>query len=166
SWGGKYAGHAAAHCGGGATVTSSGSPGTVAHTSGRSSVAGGNQINAPVTTPVSVCGNAAAVLGDSAAGCEGTASVGSAGRRTFADNPSTGIAPGRSGDPAGDGAAPGHGSAGNPAVPATTLAADSPAGLSNVSIYSLAIGALVAGVVALKMAGRRFRGHHSRGHRV
>ena len=56
--------------------------------------------------------------------------------------------------------------AGSPAVPATTLAVDSPAGLSNISIYSLAIGALVAGVVALKMAGRRFRGHHSGGHRV
>jgi hypothetical protein len=42
-------------------------------------------------------------------------------------------------------------------VPATTLAADSASGLSNVSIYSLAIGALVAGAVALKVAGRRFR---------
>jgi hypothetical protein len=131
-------------------------------------VAGGTQINAPVTTPVSVCGNAAAVLGDSAAGCEGTASGGSAGGRTFADSPETGLAPGRSGGTGADGAGSGQGRgiSGSPAVPATTLAVDSPAGLSNISIYSLAIGALMAGVVALKMAGRRFRGHHSRGHRV
>jgi len=95
---GNEAGHAAAHCGGGATVTWSGSPrGTTARTSGRGSVAGGNQFNAPVTTPVSVCGNAAAVLGDSAAGCEGSASAGSAAGRTFADAPDTGLAPGRSG---------------------------------------------------------------------
>jgi hypothetical protein len=166
---GNEAGHAAAHCGGGATVTWSGSPrGTTARTSGRGSVAGGNQFNAPVTTPVSVCGNAAAVLGDSAAGCEGSASAGSAAGRTFADAPDTGLAPGRSGGTAADGAGSsrGGGTTGSPAVPATTLAVDSPAGLSNISIYSLAIGALVAGVVALKMAGRRFRGHHSRGHRV
>jgi hypothetical protein len=109
------------------------------------------------------------VLGDSAAGCESTAGTGVPGGHTFADTPETGTAPSRPGA-----AAPAQSSAGaqgtnaaggDPAVPATTLAADSASGLSNVSIYSLAIGALVAGAVALKMAGRRFRGHN-RSHRV
>jgi hypothetical protein len=165
---GNATGYARAGCGGGVAATSAGSPGSItARTSGRSSVAAGNQVNAPVTPPASVCGNAAAVLGDSAAGCEGTASANSAGGRTFADTPGTGIAPGRSGGAAAPATrGPGRAAAGSNAVPATTLAADAPAGMSNISIYSLAIGALVAGVVALRMAGRRFRGHRTRGHRV
>jgi hypothetical protein len=44
-------------------------------TSGSASVLGGNQVSVPVSVPVNACGNAAAVLGDSAAGCEGTAAV-------------------------------------------------------------------------------------------
>jgi hypothetical protein len=49
--------------------------GTGGGTSGSGSVLGGNQVSVPVSVPVNVCGNAAAVLGDSAAGCEGTAVV-------------------------------------------------------------------------------------------
>ena len=37
---------------------------------------GGNQIIAPITAPINVCGNAVAVLGDAAAGCLGGAHVG------------------------------------------------------------------------------------------
>jgi hypothetical protein len=44
-------------------------------TSGSGSVLGGNQGHMPAHAPVNVCGNAAAVLGDSAAGCEGAAAV-------------------------------------------------------------------------------------------
>jgi hypothetical protein len=42
-------------------------------------VLGGDQVSIPVSVLVNVCGNAAAVLGDSAAGCEGTATVHQAG---------------------------------------------------------------------------------------
>jgi hypothetical protein len=42
--------------------------------SGGASVGSGNQVHAPVTVPVDVCGNAVAVLGASAAGCVGGAS--------------------------------------------------------------------------------------------
>jgi hypothetical protein len=132
-------------------------------TSGNRSAAADSQDRAQVTAPSSVCGDTAAALGDSAAGCEGTAAAGAPNGHTFADTPETGTAPSRPGA-----AGPGHsatGTSGDRAIPATTLAADSPSRLSNVSIYSLAIGALVAGAVALKMAGRRFRGRHQ-GRRV
>jgi hypothetical protein len=61
------AGDAAAFCEGGAKTGANGGN----TTSGNSSVGGGNQITAPVKAPVDVCGNAAAVLGDAAAGCQG-----------------------------------------------------------------------------------------------
>jgi hypothetical protein len=154
----RAAGYTSGNGSAGGASTMPGSPrgGTGPVTLGRGSVAGGNQVSAPVSAPASVCGNAAAVLGDSAAGCEGTA-----GGRRFADTPETGTAPSRAG-----GASGADGATRNPAVPATMLAADSPSGMSNVSFYSLAIGVLVAGAVALKLAGRRFRGHRTRGHRV
>lgn len=44
-------------------------------TSGNGSIGGGNQINAPISIPVDVCGNAVSLLGLSAAGCEGGAAV-------------------------------------------------------------------------------------------
>jgi hypothetical protein len=44
-------------------------------TSGRHSIGGGNQINAPVNAPMNICGNAAALLGDALAGCRGGAGV-------------------------------------------------------------------------------------------
>ena len=47
-------------------------------TSGNASVLSGDQLIAPVGLPVDVCGNAAAVLGDSTAGCAGGALAGGA----------------------------------------------------------------------------------------
>src|SRR6266571_1755165 len=44
-------------------------------TSGSHSIAGGNQVSAPVSVPVTVCGNAAAVLGRGMGGCEPAASA-------------------------------------------------------------------------------------------
>lgn len=74
---GNAIGNALAGCEGGAKVKSGG-PGSTGGdlTSGRHSIGGGNQIKVPVKAPVNVCGNAAAVLGDSLAGCAGGASVG------------------------------------------------------------------------------------------
>src|ERR1700677_1673121 len=46
------------------------------NTSGNNSIGGGNQVNAPISVPVNVCGNALAVLGDAFAGCQGGAWVG------------------------------------------------------------------------------------------
>ncbi|SDH97952.1 Small secreted domain [Sinosporangium album] len=64
-------------CKGGASVSQKGAPSAGGNTtSGRSSVGGGNQVVAPITAPVNVCGNAVAVLGDAAAGCLGGAHVG------------------------------------------------------------------------------------------
>lgn len=52
------------------------SPGPVImNTSGNGSILGGNQIFAPISVPVNVCGNAIAILGIAGAGCEGGASV-------------------------------------------------------------------------------------------
>ncbi|MDN3353912.1 chaplin [Actinomadura sp. DC4] len=45
-------------------------------TSGDGGILSGNQIIAPVSIPVNVCGNSVAVLGISGAGCRGGASVG------------------------------------------------------------------------------------------
>src|SRR5690606_5229662 len=44
-------------------------------TSGARSILGGNQVVAPITAPINVCGNAIGVLGDAYAGCRGGAVV-------------------------------------------------------------------------------------------
>lgn len=44
-------------------------------TSGDHSVLGGNQVIAPISIPVNVCGNAVAVIGEAYAACKGGASV-------------------------------------------------------------------------------------------
>ncbi|GAA4223443.1 hypothetical protein GCM10022254_00550 [Actinomadura meridiana] len=44
-------------------------------TSGNFSILGGNQVFAPISVPVNVCGNAIAVLGAAQAACKGGASV-------------------------------------------------------------------------------------------
>ncbi|MFI6514078.1 chaplin family protein [Spirillospora sp. NPDC050679] len=67
-------GSAEAGCAGGAKVDNHGSGGGQL-TSGQSGVIAGNQVNAPVSAPVNVCGNAAAIFGEAVAGCEGGASV-------------------------------------------------------------------------------------------
>jgi len=70
-------GLAEAHCKGGASVSPHhGVGGGGNTTSGRSGVLAGNQVIAPITAPINICGNAVAVLGDAAAGCLGGASVG------------------------------------------------------------------------------------------
>ncbi|MEU4235122.1 chaplin [Nonomuraea sp. NPDC026600] len=70
-------GLAEAHCKGGASVSSHGGPGAGGNTtSGKGGVLAGNQVVAPITAPVNVCGNAVAVLGDAAAGCLGGSRVG------------------------------------------------------------------------------------------
>lgn len=45
------------------------------HTSGAGGVLSGNQVIAPISIPISICGNAVAVLGIAGAGCHGGASV-------------------------------------------------------------------------------------------
>ncbi|GAA1514297.1 hypothetical protein GCM10009677_54360 [Sphaerisporangium rubeum] len=64
-------------CEGGVHVPPAGSGGGAGgnRTDGRHSVGGGNQVVAPITAPVNVCGNAVAVLGQAFAGCRGGASV-------------------------------------------------------------------------------------------
>ena len=71
---GNAVGNAVAGCRGGVPVRGAHN-GTGSAISGSGSVGGGTQAVAPVSVPADVCGNAAAVLGDSLAGCEGTASV-------------------------------------------------------------------------------------------
>jgi hypothetical protein len=75
-------GGALAGCAGGSAAGAPGGyrvAGHHARTSGRHSVLGGNQVNAPINAPVNVCGNTAAVLGDALAGCRGGAGVGGPG---------------------------------------------------------------------------------------
>lgn len=50
-------------------------PASADTTSGRSGVLSGNQIFAPISIPVNVCGNAVAILGAAVAGCKGGSSV-------------------------------------------------------------------------------------------
>ncbi|MCP2342878.1 chaplin family protein [Actinomadura rupiterrae] len=45
-------------------------------TSGAGGVLSGNQVVAPISIPIDVCGNAVAVLGIAGAGCKGGANVG------------------------------------------------------------------------------------------
>ncbi|HEY1915912.1 MAG TPA: chaplin family protein [Streptosporangiaceae bacterium] len=81
-------GTAISACKGGA-VAGGGSGSGHMTTSGNNSILGGNQINAPISIPVNICGNAAAVLGFAAAGCEGGAAVlgsGSGGATTSGNN--------------------------------------------------------------------------------
>ncbi len=54
--------------------------------SGNVSAGGGNTVSLPVSLPVDVCGNAAAVLGDSTAGCAGGALAGPATHQAAGDN--------------------------------------------------------------------------------
>ncbi|WP_165970384.1 chaplin family protein [Actinomadura sp. 6K520] len=66
-------GHADAGCKGGAKVEDGGSGDQV--TGGSGGVLAGNQVNAPISLPVNVCGNAVAIAGAAVAGCEGGAKV-------------------------------------------------------------------------------------------
>jgi hypothetical protein len=81
---GNSIGNATAKCHGGihlpaSTWQSSGNNGTFQQaglSAGNLSVGDGNDVRVPVTAPIDACGNAAAVLGDSSAGCEGGATIG------------------------------------------------------------------------------------------
>ncbi len=70
-------GIATAHCKGNATANSGSGSGSGARTSGAGGVLSGNQLFAPITIPVVVCGNATAVLGLAAAHCKGNATANS-----------------------------------------------------------------------------------------
>ena len=76
-------GGALSGCEGGSKVRGGGYPGGGHHTSGAHSIGGGNQVHAPISAPINVCGNAAAVLGDALAGCKGGASVRNGGGSGF-----------------------------------------------------------------------------------
>ncbi|MED7928860.1 chaplin family protein [Nonomuraea sp. LP-02] len=70
-----------AGCKGGATARTQGRGGAGGNrTSGNASVLGGNQINAPISAPLNVCGNAIAIFGAATAGCKGGAEVHNNGR--------------------------------------------------------------------------------------
>lgn len=81
---GNSIGHATARCHGGIHLPapawqSSGGNSTFQQaglSAGNLSVGDGNDVRVPVTAPIDACGNAAAVLGDSSAGCEGGATIG------------------------------------------------------------------------------------------
>lgn len=69
-------GVAKAWCKGGAHVENhTGGGGGGMHTSGDGSVGGGNQFHVPISVPVNVCGNSAAILGVAKAWCKGGAHV-------------------------------------------------------------------------------------------
>ncbi|MEV6866376.1 chaplin family protein [Streptosporangium subroseum] len=103
-------GKAKAGCEGGASVENGGGGGGGGAggnvTSGRGSILGGNQIVAPITAPINVCGNSVAVLGDAFAGCKGGAKV------TGRDRPGWPEGPGRPGRPNGPGKPHGPGKSG------------------------------------------------------
>ncbi|MBF8186381.1 chaplin [Nonomuraea sp. K274] len=84
-------GRAFAGCKGGAHVKNAGRGAGGNHTSGQAGVLSGNQIVAPITAPINVCGNAAAVLGDAAAGCLGGANPGRAGHGSLHQNGRLGV---------------------------------------------------------------------------
>jgi hypothetical protein len=85
---GNAVGNAVVGCEGGISAPPAGRGGGAGgnRTSGRSSVLGGNQVVAPVTAPIDVCGNAVAVLGEAYAGCRGGASVKGGGGRGAGGN--------------------------------------------------------------------------------
>ncbi|MFG1998653.1 chaplin family protein [Spirillospora sp. NPDC048911] len=66
---------AVADCDGGATVRNGGHRSGGQTTNGNGSYGGGNQVNSPASVPASACGNAAAMLGEAGAFCEGGAHV-------------------------------------------------------------------------------------------
>ncbi|NJP91407.1 DUF320 domain-containing protein [Nonomuraea sp. FMUSA5-5] len=68
-------GNATAGCTGGAAVHNTGPGAGGNRTSGNGSVLGGNQIVAPVSAPINVCGNSVAAVGNAFSGCRGGSTV-------------------------------------------------------------------------------------------
>ncbi|MFI0406163.1 chaplin family protein [Actinomadura sp. 3N508] len=65
-----------AQCKGGASVERKSGGDPKMKTSGNFSILGGNQVYAPISVPINICGNAVAVLGLAQAQCKGGATVG------------------------------------------------------------------------------------------
>jgi hypothetical protein len=176
---GNAIGNSTAQCQGGVTVPAGSGllPGglggdTSPHgglDAGNVSVGSGNQVQIPVTVPANVCGNAAAILGDSSAGCEGGATVdgghqGRVGHASLSDQlAGLGALPGVADLPslAGLSSLPllQGVSSGGALLPVSSLSAMQSnvdgGGMSGDSFVTLAVGALLAGAAALKLAGRR-----------
>ncbi|MEW1841946.1 chaplin family protein, partial [Nonomuraea angiospora] len=74
-------GDATAGCKGGSSVHNTGQGAGGNRTSGNASVLGGNQVVAPISAPVNICGNAVAVVGRAFAGCKGGSTVTNGGGR-------------------------------------------------------------------------------------
>jgi hypothetical protein len=195
---GNSIGNAHAHCHGGVILPVIGSGGQGSGSGGSNpqqagleagnlSVGSGNDVQIPVSAPINACGNAAAILGDSSAGCVGGATVGGgAGHMqkgakaakggalhpTATQLASIGALPGVSSLPALGGLAglplltglTGT-TNGGALLPASTLSAlqanASGSGMSSNSFATLAIGALLAGAAALKIASRRPRARNA-----
>ncbi|MEV0999720.1 chaplin family protein [Nonomuraea sp. NPDC050202] len=68
-------GDATAGCTGGATVNNTGRGAGGNRTSGNGSVLGGNQVVAPISAPINICGNSIAVVGRAFSGCRGGSTV-------------------------------------------------------------------------------------------
>jgi len=148
-----------------------GAPHQTGLSAGNVSVGSGNQVQIPVTVPANVCGNAAAILGDSSAGCEGGATVSDHGHQGPVGHPYE-----STDQQAGLGALPGvanlpslggltslpllQGSnSGGALQPVSSLSAMQSSvdggGMGSDSFVALAAGALLAGAAALKLAGIR-----------
>src|SRR6266540_564343 len=69
-----FIGVSGASCPGGATAIQSGTGGT-GSTSNNYGAGNGTQLSAPVQAPITVCGNAVAVIGKAQASCQGTATA-------------------------------------------------------------------------------------------
>jgi hypothetical protein len=178
---GNAIGNATAQCQGGVTLPAGAGllPGglggdTTPHgglRAGNASVGSGNQVQIPVTVPANICGNAAAILGNSSAGCEGGATVGGQGSQGPVGQPYL-----SANQLAGLGALPGVANlpslaglsslpvlqdltTGGALLPVSSLSAMQSnvngGGMSGGSFVTLAVGALLAGAAALKLAGRR-----------
>ncbi|GAA0974007.1 hypothetical protein GCM10009555_029680 [Acrocarpospora macrocephala] len=73
-------GDAVAGCKGGSSVKNTGVGPGGNTTSGRSSALGGNQIIAPISGPINICGNTVAIFGEAFSGCKGGSSVTNTGK--------------------------------------------------------------------------------------
>ncbi|GAA0397482.1 hypothetical protein Acor_74780 [Acrocarpospora corrugata] len=73
-------GDAAAGCKGGSSVKNTGVGPGGNTTSGRSSALGGNQVIAPISGPINICGNTVAIFGEAFSGCKGGSSVTNTGK--------------------------------------------------------------------------------------
>jgi len=142
-------------------------------TSGNGSVLGGNQVSVPVSVPVNVCGNAAAVLGKATAKCRGGSSAGKPTPTPTTTTPTPPSAkhhhhgstpPSSSGNPPSSG---GHNNGGTPPSgtgshhhPDVSLTSSNngllpTTGADLAGLLAIALGAIAAGAVSLFAVRRR-----------